>query len=544
MMSGSYLVLFAAGAVSYHVYFRNRENHLRIVLYLQIFATTLIAEVLFFQHRYGLNVTAAFTQAARIQGSMLGGYYISILIYRVFFHPLNAFPGPFGCRITSLFLPVIFRHSDAFRQVQRLHQQYGPFVRLRPNYLSIAHSKAVNVIYGPGSRCTKADWYDISYPMVSLQTMRDKKAHEERRRVWSAAFGDKAVRGYEERLRRYLNYLVDYFSSQATAGKPVNITKWFELYSYDFMGDLTFGKSFGMLEAQENHWAIHLLKQAMIPLGLYLPTWFFRVVTSIPGLSRAWQRLFDFCGERMMERIKTPAEIPDIASVLVAPIKGQQPSREQWELLRGDAQLVILAGSDTTATILVAAIYQLVQHPEQLQRLRDEVSPYITDPSHEVLHEKIANLPHLNAIINETLRLHPPAAVSLQRKTPPEGITIEGVYIPGNMTVMCPQYVLGRDEEVYERSKEFYPERWYLHPEMVKQRAAFAPFSLGPYGCIGKPLALLTLRNTLVRLVTMFDFEFAPGEDGTAFEGKAKDRFTMGYGDLQILFRKRSDIGS
>lgn len=119
-----------------------------------------------------------------------------------------------------------------------------------------------------------------------------------------ATFGDKAVRGYEEQLRRHLNDPVDYFSSQATAGKPVNITKWFELYSYDFMGDLTFGKSSGMLGAQEDHWAIHSLKQAMIPLGLYLPNWFFRVVTSIPGLSRAWQRLFEFCGERMMERIK------------------------------------------------------------------------------------------------------------------------------------------------------------------------------------------------------------------------------------------------
>lgn len=304
MMSGSHLVLFAAGVVSYHAYFKHRENHLRIVLYIQVLAAILIAEVLFFQHQQSLDLAAALTHAARIHGSILSGYYTSILIYRVFFHPLNSFPGPFGCRITSLFLPLIFRHSDAFWQVQRLHDQYGSFVRLRPNYLSIAHPKAVNVIYGPGSRCTKADWYDISYPMVSLQTMRDKKAHEERRRVWSAAFGDKAVRGYEERLRRYLNYLVDYFSSQAIAGKPVNITKWFELYSYDFMGDLTFGKSFGMLEAQEDHWAIHLLKQAMIPLGLYLPTWFFRVVTSIPGLSRAWQRLFDFCGERMMERIK------------------------------------------------------------------------------------------------------------------------------------------------------------------------------------------------------------------------------------------------
>ncbi|GLA36449.1 hypothetical protein AnigIFM63309_002553 [Aspergillus niger] len=362
--------------------------------------------------------------------------------------------------------------------------------------------------------------------MLSLQTLRDRKAHDERRRVWSAAFGDKAVRGYEQRLLPYLNNL--YFSSQAVANKPVNVIKWFEPYSYDFMGNLTFGKSFGMLEAHQDHWAIDSLKKVMIPLGFAFPTWFFRVVISIPGLSRAWQRLFDFCGQRMLERIKTPAEIPDIASVLVAPLKGQQPSQEQWELLRGDAQLVVLAGGDTTATTLSAAVYQLVQHPEQVQRLRDEVSPYITGPSHEVLHEKIANLPHLNAIINETLRLHPPAATALQRKTPPEGIIVDEVHIPG--------------EAVYERPMEFLPERWYLQPELVKDKSVFVPFSIGPYGCIGKPLALLTIRNTLVRLITMFDFEYAHGEDGMAFKGKAKDRFTMSFGDLQILFSERSDM--
>ncbi|RAK89618.1 cytochrome P450 [Aspergillus costaricaensis CBS 115574] len=417
MISGSYLVLSAAGTVSYHAYFKHRENHLRIVLYIQVLANILIAEVLLFQHQEGLDLAAAFTQAARIQGSI--------------------FNGLFGCRITSRFLPAAFPRSDAFRQVHRLHDLHGPF-------------------------------YDISYPMVSLQTMRNKKPHEERRHVWSAAFGDKAVRGYEQQLRRYLDDLVDYFSSQAVAGKPLNITKWFELYSYDFMGDLTLGKSFGMLEAQKDHWAIHLLKQAMIPLGLYLPTWFFRV---------------------------TPPEIPDVASVLVAPIRGQQPSREQWELLRGDAQLVVLAGSDTTATILAAAMYQVVRHPEQVQRLRDEVSPYITDPLHD---------------------------------------------IPGNMTVMCPQYVLGRDEKAHERPKEFLPEREArCHFPLPPRQSVLTNFSLGPYGCNGKPLALLTLRSTLVRLVTMFDFEYAPGEDGTAFEGKAKDRFTMSYGDLQTLFRVR-----
>ena len=50
----------------------------------------------------------------------------------------------------------------------------------------------------------------------------------------------------------------------------------------------------------------------------------------------------------------------------------------------------------------------------------------------------------INAVINETLRLHPPAGLSLPRKTPREGLTIGDTYIPGNMTVWCPQYVIGR----------------------------------------------------------------------------------------------------
>jgi len=68
----------------------------------------------------------------------------------------------------------------------------------------------------------------------------------------------------------------------------------------------------------------------------------------------------------------------------------------------------------------------------------------MSEPNGEILNEKIANLDHLNAVINETLRLHPPVPSMLQRKTPPEGINIDGEFIPGNTIVSCPQYVLGR----------------------------------------------------------------------------------------------------
>ena len=90
---------------------------------------------------------------------------------------------------------------------------------------------------------------------------------------------------------------------------------------------------------------------------------------------------------------------------------------------------------------------ELARHPEQIQKLRDELGPYMPDPTADVSHQEIATLDHLNAIIYETLRLYPPVPTALLRQTPPEGIEIEGVYIPGNMTVWCPQYAMGRSKQ-------------------------------------------------------------------------------------------------
>lgn len=89
---------------------------------------------------------------------------------------------------------------------------------------------------------------------------------------------------------------------------------------------------------------------------------------------------------------------------------------------------------------------ELARHPEQVQKLREELALYMADPVANVLHQDIANLDHLNAIIHETLRLYPQVPTALQRKTPSEGIEIGGEYVPGNMTVWCPQYAIGRSE--------------------------------------------------------------------------------------------------
>lgn len=102
--------------------------------------------------------------------------------------------------------------------------------------------------------------------------------------------------------------------------------------------------------------------------------------------------------------------------------------------------------SDTTACTLACVFYELVRHPEEVKKLRAELTPYLdaNDPNGELLHSDIANLNHLNGVINEALRLYPPVPGALQRKTPPEGIMIDEVFIPGDMTVYCPMYVMAR----------------------------------------------------------------------------------------------------
>jgi tryprostatin B 6-hydroxylase len=298
---GSQIVPFLAGVLSHLAYFNKGEHHLYTITYIQSFLAVLSATALLLISYEGQEFLSAFCQSLKLGASFIAGLCSSLVCYRLLFHPLNRFPGALGARVSSFWLPLKLSSEPGFKQVKKLHDQYGSFVRLGPNYVSLAHPKAVNMVYGGASKCTKAAWYDLTKPMVSLQTFRERSFHDERRRVWSAAFGDKSLRGYEYRLQGYRKKLMDHITS--LDGKPVNVTKWFNLYSFDFMGDLAFGKSFDMLENQE-HWAIKLLNDAIEPLSFGFPVWFFRLLTAAPMLTRDWWRFIDFCAEQIERRLK------------------------------------------------------------------------------------------------------------------------------------------------------------------------------------------------------------------------------------------------
>lgn len=291
-----------AGIASHIGYFNKGEHHLNPARYVVAFAGLLLMTVVYLVDAQGVQVGHAASTAAWLGLYFLAGLYTSLVIYRLFLHPLNRFPGPLGARISGLWLSAHLTASDPFRQFQKLHNKHGHFVRVGPSDLSISHPKAVNIINGSGSKCTKGFWYDITVPTVSLQTCRVRALHDQRRRIWSAAFGDKALRGYEQRIRVYRQKLMDQLA--AFDGQPVNITKWVKLYSFDVMGDLAFGRSFNMVASGAEHWAVKLLDEGLSHYAFMFPMWFLRLVGSIPGLTRRWWKLLNFCNQSMDERMK------------------------------------------------------------------------------------------------------------------------------------------------------------------------------------------------------------------------------------------------
>ena len=177
------ITLAAAGVLSHLFFFRRiriKNRGPRLV------STVLVPPAILFGALYYVSnvaYTDAATSTAIWYGSFMSGMILSMLVYRGFFHRLGHYPGPFMARLTQWYHVWSVREKvDNFKHLERLHMEYGDFVRVGPNLLSIADPAIVNVVHGFNTKFAKGDWYEASAPLTSLQQMTDHALHDKRRR--------------------------------------------------------------------------------------------------------------------------------------------------------------------------------------------------------------------------------------------------------------------------------------------------------------------------------------------------------------------------
>ncbi|GME28827.1 putative benzoate 4-monooxygenase cytochrome P450 [Neofusicoccum parvum] len=493
----------------------------------------------------GFSFLSALSRTCLASLSFNTGLFLSIAIYRVFFHRLRKFPGPFGAKVSRFYSAYLAgKEVKYFKEIERMHHRYGDFIRTGPREVAIVRKSAVPLLLGPTSECRKSTWYmqvDSDSSKCSIHMTRDFDDHKRRRKAWDRGFAIKALSTYEPRIKRK----VDQFIAQLSqAQAPLNGTAWSMYLSFDIMGEVGFGKDFGGVSSGTEHPAIKGIHSHMEILGImsHLP-WLLNLLSRVPGAAAPYAGFFGWCAAEIKakQRDWNPDQYPqDIVSwLLKAFVENDAAASPSEEALHEDSRVVIIAGSETTATTLATVLYYLAKYPAVLKKLQSKIDAAMPTAA-DWTYDKVKSITYIDDIIHESLRLKPALLTGGYRVTPPEGLQVDEQYIPGDTNVFVPVQLIHTDPRYWKQAEDFVPERFgERRDEMGTDGAPFIPFSLGAYSCPGKNLAILSLRLAVSRIAQQLNVSFAPGETGERFDKEALDTFTTTLPPVMIQFSER-----
>ncbi|KAK7700921.1 hypothetical protein SLS57_011932 [Botryosphaeria dothidea] len=357
-----------------------------------------------------------------------------------------------------------------------------------------------------------------------------------------------ALADYEPRVQRTVDELIK--ALEARVGSPVDMTDWVNFFSFDAMGRIAYNHDFGMLErgegtveAEGRSTSLKVLHAAMKIIGtLGAVPWLFRMLSQTGGGGEIGA-FFQWCNDaiHMKQRTFNPAtDTPtDISSwILHGQHAATDPSKRQNQRsIENTSSLLILAGSDTSASAITNALFYLIRDAARRAKLRAALAPLPARPSAKDL----AAVPYLDAVINETLRLKPPACQGLVRETPAAGLKLpDGPFVPPQTVVAVPTWALHRDPRFWgEDAEAFRPER-FEGVDLTSEATPFIPFTRGAYACPGKALAYVEMRAVVAGVVRGFEMGFAEGMgEGAAFDEGCVDSFTLANPPLMLVLKKR-----
>ncbi|KAF3009994.1 hypothetical protein E8E13_011362 [Curvularia kusanoi] len=397
--------------------------------------------------------------------------------------------------------------------IAALHAQYGEVVRVAPDELSFINPDAWRDIYGHGQGHGKNsvgslpskhwNWYSRpSNGVEGLIQAQNPHEHARVRRVFKPAFSDRALKEQEPLFLKYVNQLIGNLRT-AVNEKPetgIDLVRNYNYTTFDVMGDLTFGEPLHMLDNSEyDPWVSLIFASvkfgSIFNLQAYYP-WLEAIIQAIlpPSFQKKKMEHFQYSADRVTKRLEKgrDSEGSDLWTRVLNQDEGKPLPLTRGEM-DANAVTFMIAGTETTATLLSGLTYYLLQNPDKLRRLSTEIRSAFADPK-DVSMETIAALPYMAACLKEALRLYPPVPIGLPHVTPANGTTICGRFVPPKTIVSAPHYVMYTSPLNFKDPLSFVPERW-----MGDERMAYHE-----------------MRLILTKLLYNFDLELCPESENWA----------------------------
>ncbi|KAI2912427.1 hypothetical protein CBS147371_7480 [Aspergillus niger] len=474
--------LLAAAGISAHVFYWSRGERSakegRAWVYANLIVNTLALLTTINNHGSWTSIYAWVLGISTVFVLNICFYFslfTSVLTYRAFFHRLHHFPGPFSLKLSKFVTGYEnLEKNRNFERVWNLHKQYGDIVRTGPQELSILSAEAIDVIYGPSSKCTRGPWYDrlkgsgdFTHDYAVFH-MRDPAVHSQRRKaLWDKVFSGRALKSYQPMVIRTTEQFLDAVAQRVN--QPLSVPSTMSLLSYDLMGVVGWGHSFNNIETWELNPSLHFIKNMRAGQHVMVHTpWLISLLMSLPGAGSAIREYGNWIQDRIQEKRQQEErnEVPgeDIMTRMLPSMRGLSK-----KALYSEGELLVIAGGDTSSVTMSVIIYHLASNPSLQRKLQAELDSAAakrqkdpappTESPEDTYYRSISSLPYLNGCVSEALRIQPPVHGGIQRKTPPEGIHIPNekgtsTFIPGHTLVSVPILPVQNDPRYYRNPED------------------------------------------------------------------------------------------
>ncbi|KAK0667912.1 cytochrome P450 [Cercophora samala] len=516
---------------------------------------------------FSIPMSANLFATATIGLTLLAFFVIPYLL-----SPLRSIPGPFLARYTNLYRLYHTTRGSFHLHIARLHKRYGPVVRIGPNTVDIDYPELIKVVFGTTTK-QKAEWKKTEFYLSSSTRVKETgeimynlfsqinpELHAKWKRPVAKYYSAAAVARVEGKVDEVVDMLCRELDKRLCGDLGyggLDLGEWIVYYTWDVIGNVTFSQPLGYL--REGRDFDGTLSTADKTLD------YFAFITSIPWLDYVFDK------NRIM-RIGPPS-FNHIVGLSVGHVmkRFQEESTEQksrgvdyldmflearqdWPEVVDDAMIIrytlsnMIAGADTTSSIIKTAVYYSIKTEGRWEKLRAELEKSgINRGKCPVSYKDARSVPYLEGLVRESMRILPGIALGLERYVPTGGFKLPSEhYLPEGTAVAMNPYVLSRNKKIWGVDvDEFKPERWLradgesetsYQERLQMMNNADLTFGAGSRICLGKHLALAQIYKGLATMALLYNVE--PVDK--AKEWKVINSFFVRQEGLDIKLTKRT----
>lgn len=335
------------------------------------------------------------------------------------------------------------------------------------------------------------------------------------RRLAQPAFHRRRIAEFTTTMSAAAEAMVRRWQTAASSGQPLYITEEMMELTLEIVGKTLFSldltgaaDSVGTAFYDASQQLMILNSRPLSPYTVKIP-W----IPSTRRLNRATAVLDAVVNdiiEQRRQRVGSDGDSSgdDLLGMLMDARDEETGARMDDKQLRDEVMTLMLAGHETTSTALSWTLYLLSQHPEQRERLEEEIDSVLGDRLPAL--EDLPKLTFANQVLQEAMRIYPPAWAMARWSH--EADEVGGYYVAPNSAITLSSFLTHRHPDFWPDAERFDPDRFSPEQEKGRPRFAYIPFGAGPRLCIGNQFAMTEALLILATIVQRYRLDLVPGQ--------------------------------